>query len=157
VFWNVQLATGNKPALCSLLGTSGTEWLKEVVIWDKGHAQPAMKERTFNSAFEFIFIFDIRDPKTRQFPDATFPRGEMDNIWRIKPTPNPAHRATFPKELVARCFQVDNAEVIIDPFMGSGTTLRTAKNFNKRAIGIEIEEKYCEIAANRMSEGVLAL
>ena len=57
------------------------------------------------------------------------------------------------KELIRKC----PIGSILDPFMGVGTTLRAAKDLGRKAIGIEIEERYCEIAAQRMSQSAMVL
>jgi DNA modification methylase len=63
------------------------------------------------------------------------------------------HPTQKPLSLINYLLQV-GGETILDPFMGSGTTLRAAKDLGRKAIGIEIEEKYCEIAAKRMGQEV---
>jgi site-specific DNA-methyltransferase (adenine-specific) len=69
----------------------------------------------------------------------------------------PAHPS--PKPLRAMTWLVSRfkGRVLLDPFMGSGTTLVAAKQMGWRAIGIEIEERYCEIAARRLEQSVLPL
>jgi DNA modification methylase len=66
------------------------------------------------------------------------------------------HPTQKPFELMNLCLLKYGADTnaVLDPFMGSGTSLVAAKNHGKRAIGIEIEEKYCEIAAKRLSQEV---
>ncbi len=67
------------------------------------------------------------------------------------------HPCPRPFEQVKYFVNLSGGNSILDPFMGSGTTLRAAKDLGRKAIGIEIEEKYCEIAAKRMAQEVLAL
>ena len=65
------------------------------------------------------------------------------------------HIAEKPIEVMKWVLAVTKANsTILDPFMGSGTTLRAAKDLRRKAIGIEIEEKYCEISAKRLSQEV---
>lgn len=70
-------------------------------------------------------------------------------------TGNAQHPTEKPESVIIQLIQANEGEIILDPFMGSGTTLRAAKDLKRKAIGIEIEEKYCEIAARRMSQEVL--
>ena len=55
------------------------------------------------------------------------------------------------------CVQVPDFTTMVDPYMGSGSSILAAKELNRYSIGIEIEEKYCEIAANRCRQSVLEL
>ena len=68
------------------------------------------------------------------------------------------HPTQKPIELMRFCIEyAGDVQTILDPFMGSGTTLRAAKDLGRKAIGIEIKEKYCEIAVKRLAQEVMAL
>jgi len=64
------------------------------------------------------------------------------------------HPAPFPVELPVRCMKLFSfvGDTVLDPFMGSGSTLVAASRHNRKGIGIEIDPKYCEIAARRIEE-----
>ena len=68
------------------------------------------------------------------------------------------HPTQKPEKVMRWCLSLfPDARTILDPFMGSGTTLRAAKDLGRRAIGIELEERYCEIAVRRLQQSVLPL
>lgn len=70
------------------------------------------------------------------------------------------HPCPKPLDVISWTIQrvsIDPEEILLDCFLGSGTTLRAAKDLNRRAIGIELEERYCEIAARRLEQEVFNL
>lgn len=81
----------------------------------------------------------------------------VGDVWYVPQDSDTEHPAPFPIGLPLRALETTKPGLVIDPFVGSGTTLRAAKELHRPAIGIEIEERYCEIAAKRLSQGVLDL
>lgn len=67
----------------------------------------------------------------------------------------PEHPTAKPLPLMQWCLSLSPGGLVVDPYMGGGTTLLAAKNLGRPAIGIEIEERYCEIAVKRLSQEVL--
>lgn len=160
-FVNVQIVTGSKEAWFRLIGDFHKA-IKDIAIWDKGEGQPAMHESVMNRASELILILESPFSAGRTFNKSYFPRGTMPDIWRFGRGGQgdvDGHTALFPDSLVARVLNgwTANSNIILDPFLGSGTTAYCAKKLGRKCIGIEISEQYCEIAAKRLSQSVMRL
>jgi len=83
----------------------------------------------------------------------------VSNVWQIQPKRRTAngHPAPFPEEIAARAIRLSTwpGETVLDPFMGSGTTLRVAKDLGRQAIGVDVSESYCRQSAARLGQDVL--
>ena len=152
VFFNIQMITGNKPALFRLMGRYA-EQIKEVAIWDKGAAQPAIGRGVMNSRYEFILILGGR-PITRAFASAKFNRGTLDNLWEIrkKPSKIAGHGASYPIELVEHILRnfSKSGDRVIDPFLGTGTTAVACHHAGCHLTGSEIDPVYFKAACERI-------
>ena len=160
VFYNVQFLTGNKRALFKLMGEFN-EQLKEVIVWNKANAAPAISEKVMSSQYEVILVFEKDNAISRKFDNATFNRGTLSNIWDIKrgKKTNKDHGAVFPEELVEKILNNFSrpGDVVFDPFMGSGTTGAVAKRMARDFIGIELDQDYFNFATKRINEIQLSL
>lgn len=107
-------------------------------------------------------VWDKMNPEDFSLADAELAWTNLDHRARIHREMSPRrcwgerqHPTQKPLGLILFCMKVaGESELVLDPFMGSGTTLRAAKDLGRRAIGIEIHEPYCEIAAKRLQQEV---
>lgn len=76
-------------------------------------------------------------------------------MWRIPPDAGNEHPAPFPVALPQRAIETAGPQYVLDPFMGSGSTLLAAQAQGVRAVGIDVSEAYCEQAAIRLGKGSL--
>lgn len=117
------------------------------ICWDKRITEAA--DKMLGSAFELAWCSRTSgfDRIVRKLHGGVV---NADGGKRVHPTQKPS--GLF-KQIIGDMFP--KAEMIVDPFMGSGSVLLAAKLEGRKAIGIEVEEKYCEAAAKRLSQGVL--
>lgn len=79
----------------------------------------------------------------------------VGDVWTVPQESGTSHPAPFPVFLPLRALETTGARTVLDPFVGGGSTLVAAKMAGVSAIGIEIEEKFCELAARRLQQEVL--
>jgi site-specific DNA-methyltransferase (adenine-specific) len=113
-----------------------------------------MHTGVLNKATELIIMFESNAKAGRCFNIYNFKRGELDDIWRIprSRSKTKTHSATFPLSLAEKAiknFSKEN-DIVLDPFMGTGTTGVACKNLNRDFIGIELDQEYFKIAKERI-------
>jgi DNA modification methylase len=152
---NIQSLAGNKIALIEYLHQFKDNFI-DVAIWDKGNGAPAMAENVMTSAWEYLLFISSKDKATRAIPNGNF-RGNVLNIHRDKPQRNnefsKVHAATFPIHLPEWAMQFTKKEqIILDQFLGTGTTMVAAHQLNRICYGMELDPKYCQVIIDRMQK-----
>lgn len=119
------------------------------LIWDKGD-DPGMGDHTwpFGTNYELIWVHGDGWSGRRRGSIFRAPRLTSDARDIGHPTPKPVG-------LMEALISYAPPGVIADPFAGAGATLLAAKNQGRRAVGVELEEKYCEIIATRLTQDTL--
>ena len=119
------------------------------------HSSPNTDKVRFYPVCERLYWL-VKDKKAFKFNDEMFTLSDDWHLSRDSNRTESGHLAIFPEVLPLNCIRAcsESNDLILDPFLGSGTTCYCAKKLGRHSIGIEIEEKYCEIAANRCRQGV---
>ena len=117
--------------------------VRQIIIWQRSggiNFNPGY----FLPTYEVIYL--IAKPDFKLAPKSN----AQGDVWRISQESNNLHPAPFPVELAQRCIESTTAQIILDPFMGSGTTALAAQVAGRQWIGIEISEEYCKVARERV-------
>lgn len=134
------------------IAMQATGWtLRSAVIWERpgNLGEPTAHDRPHRT-YENVFIFS----KSPRYYFNRSALGDEEDIWTIAARPeNPhSHCAPFPTQLVDRCLACGCPEggLVLDPFLGSGTTAVSALRSGRSAIGIELNANYCDEAEERI-------
>lgn len=119
--------------------------VRQIIIWKRAGGINFNKGY-FLPTYEVIYM--IAKPRFRLVPKAN----AVGDIWSFPQEMNNCHPAPFPVALVDRIIQSTAAEIIMDPFMGSGTTALSAKKAGRQFVGIDIAKEYCQLAKERLKQ-----
>ena len=129
--------------------------LRSPIIWLRQDSLPESVRDRPSRKYEHIFFF----VKSRQyfFDKSRIPEGEAEDVWSFSArgkSRGARETAPFPEELVERCLEVGCPEggTVLDPFCGSGTTMRVALNKGHSAIGIELNYSFCQYIRSNLAE-----
>ena len=128
---------------------------KQMVVWDKG---PMGMGWHYRRSYEVVLVGQKPGAACKWYDET----GRIENIIRHIPKIIPTaadHPTPKPPELAAHFIQLHTlpGEIVLDPFMGAGSTAVAAKMLGRRFVGVEIDERYCEIAIQRLRQEVLPL
>tara|TARA_R100000306_G_scaffold60427_1_gene60512 strand:+ start:1085 stop:1783 length:699 start_codon:yes stop_codon:yes gene_type:complete len=122
-----------------------------MLVWHKTNAKYAAMNAQYKQRHEPILYCKGPNAKTMWCGPTT-----EATVWDMARDPeNTFHPTQKPVEVMERAIGNHDAAIVLDPFSGSGSTLVAAKHLHRKAIGVEIEERYCEMTANRLAQGVL--
>lgn len=117
--------------------------VRQIIIWRrKGGIN--FNAGYFLPTYEVIYL--IAKAKFKLAPKAN----SYGDIWEFSQEMNNPHPAPFPVDLIERVISSTNAQLVLDPFMGSGTTAIAARNQGRDFIGIDVSQKYCDMAQKRL-------
>lgn len=125
-----------------------TNWFcSDVIIWHKNNPIPMTGRLT--NAFEYVFVF-VKHPLIKYKKEINYEH----NVWNFPVQQGDGHSAVFPLELPKKCIELGSNiyDYILDPFLGSGTTLEACKLLDRNGIGIEINPDYELSIKNKLSQ-----
>ena len=120
-------------------------FVNDIIIWHKNNPIPIQKRLT--NAIEYIFILN-KIPKCKYYT-----KSYTHNVFKFSISSNKTkHSAVFPLDLPLKCIEnfTKEKDLILDPFMGSGTTIEACLKTNRNYIGFDINKEYCQIAEQRI-------
>ena len=130
-------------------------YLRADIIWNKPNCQPESVKDRPTRCHEYVFLFSKSE---HYFYDHEGKRGpnerNLRTVWDINTIPYPgAHFATFPPTLVEPCLALGSSrgDMVLDPFIGSGTSGLVALRMERRFVGIELNPEYLKIAEDRLN------
>jgi site-specific DNA-methyltransferase (cytosine-N4-specific) len=131
-------------------------YLRSDIIWNKPNCQPESVRDRPTRSHEYIFLFAKNERYDYDVEAVRGPNGRrLRTVWDLHTQSYPeasGHFATFPPALVEPCVRIASkpGELVLDPFIGSGTTALTAGRLGRRFLGVELNPEYLEMARSRL-------